>query len=108
VGTYLAAGYYATLRRMTYAEAKKYLNKTKSVFFVPQAEAIKTAFGPLADRVLEDQETFMAMDEVAFKNLVNVFWMPGRKFKTLPPRSRPRARLSPGCMMWALRPKQSI
>jgi glycerol-1-phosphate dehydrogenase [NAD(P)+] len=69
VGLYLAAGYYATLRRMTLEDAKKYLNKTKPVFFVPQAETIQAAFGPLADRVLEDQEVFMAMDEAAFKQL---------------------------------------
>jgi len=69
VGLYLSAGYYATLRRMTLADARQYLKKTKPVFFVPQAETIQAAFGPLSDRVLEDQENFMAMDEAAFKRL---------------------------------------
>jgi glycerol-1-phosphate dehydrogenase [NAD(P)+] len=69
VGTYLSTGYYAVLRRMTLEDAKKYLNKTKPVFFVPQADAIQAVFGPLADRVLEDQEDFMAIDEAAFKKL---------------------------------------
>ena len=67
VGLYLSSGYYATLRHMTVEDAKKYLNKTKPVFFVPQVETIQAAFGPLADRVLEDQEDFMAIDEAAFK-----------------------------------------
>jgi glycerol-1-phosphate dehydrogenase [NAD(P)+] len=69
VGVYLSSGYYATLRRMSFEDAKRYLNKTKPIFFVPQAEVIQTAFGPLADRVLEDQENFMAIDELTFKTL---------------------------------------
>ena len=69
VGSSLACGYYATLRRMTYEDAKKYLNKTKPGFFVPQPEAIQGHFGPLAARVLEDQEDFLAMDEAGFKQL---------------------------------------
>ena len=54
---------------MTFEEAKKYLNKTKPVFFVPEAETIKLHYGPLAARVMEDQEDFMAMDELGFKQL---------------------------------------
>ncbi len=69
IGTCLSAGYYATLRRITLAEAKKTLHKMPLALFIPQIKEIEAVYGPLAARVKEDQELFLEMDETAFKQL---------------------------------------
>lgn len=68
VGTYLSAGYYAAIRRMSLTDAKKYFNKTKAIFFSPQDETIEAVFGGLAERVKTDQQDFF-MDEEVFASL---------------------------------------
>jgi glycerol-1-phosphate dehydrogenase [NAD(P)+] len=69
VAACLAAGYYATFRRITSEEAKKTLHKMPLSLFAPQIETIETVYGPLAEKVKEDQKLFLEMDEVSYKQL---------------------------------------